>query len=68
LVCNIILYIILCIIILIYFNLFLGLADTVRDESATVLAMLQKRGIDCYMITGDDITTALAIGQSLGMK
>eukprot|EP01038_Epipyxis_sp_PR26KG_P012668 gene12668-16984_t len=45
----------------------IGVADMVRDESAYVIAMLKNRGIDCYMITGDETTTAHAIGRAIGL-
>jgi hypothetical protein len=35
-----------------------GVSDAVRPEAAFVVRRLHQRGIDCYMITGDEVTTA----------
>lgn len=35
-----------------------GVSDAVRPEAAHVIRALHSRGIACYMITGDEATTA----------
>jgi soluble P-type ATPase len=44
-----------------------GVSDVVRYEAAAVIHSLRKQGITCYMVTGDEKATALAIGASLGL-
>ncbi|KAJ1332944.1 hypothetical protein BSLG_008571 [Batrachochytrium salamandrivorans] len=46
----------------------LGIADLVRPESADVITALEKRGIEVWMVTGDNDTTARAIGSQLGVS
>jgi soluble P-type ATPase len=46
----------------------ISLSDKVRPETAYVLRELKNRGIQCYMVTGDQYSTALAIGSSLGLS
>ncbi len=36
----------------------LGVSDAVRPEAAHVVRSLHNQGIACYMITGDEATTA----------
>jgi hypothetical protein len=36
-----------------------GVSDAVRPEAAFVVRSLHKRGVACYMITGDETATAL---------
>jgi Cu2+-exporting ATPase len=45
----------------------IGLSDTIRPESREAILLLQKRGIKCWMITGDNRETAQAVAQELGM-
>ena len=46
-----------------------ALSDTVRREARTVINYLQQqRGIECYMITGDDEVTALAVAATIGLE
>lgn len=45
----------------------IGLADTIRPESYDAIRRLQKRGIKCWMITGDNRQTAEAVANELGM-
>ena len=45
----------------------LGVADTLRDSSAAVVARLRHRGIDVAMITGDNRRTAEAIAAQVGI-
>lgn len=40
--------------------------DQVRQESIPVLQFLRKKGIECWMITGDNPDTAYVIGELLG--
>jgi len=44
-----------------------GLSDSVRPESHDAIRSLQKRGIKCWMITGDNRETAEAVARELGM-
>jgi cation transport ATPase len=41
------------------FFLSVGVSDAVRPEAAFVVRSLHKRGVACYMITGDETATAL---------
>ncbi|HMM05347.1 MAG TPA: heavy metal translocating P-type ATPase [Clostridiales bacterium] len=45
----------------------LAIADTVKDNAASVIAALQKKGIRTVMLTGDKKETAKAIGKTLGI-
>jgi Cu+-exporting ATPase len=45
----------------------LGLADQVREEAAEVVASLQHRGIEIWMLTGDHQETARAIAAQVGI-
>ncbi|KAJ3322208.1 serine/threonine protein kinase Ran1 [Boothiomyces sp. JEL0866] len=45
----------------------IGIADQIRAEAPKVLASLQKRGIDVWMLTGDHDTTARAVASQLGI-
>jgi Cu+-exporting ATPase len=45
----------------------MGVSDAVRPEALHVIASLKKRGIRCFMVTGDEPTTARAIGASVGI-
>lgn len=44
----------------------MGVADAIREEAPHVVATLQRQGIHCYMITGDEPATALAIAKIVG--
>jgi Cu2+-exporting ATPase len=44
-----------------------ALSDAVRPESYEAIRRLQKRGIKCWMITGDNRQTAEAVARELGM-
>jgi Cu+-exporting ATPase len=48
-----------------YLAAVLGLGDAIRPEAKWVLEFLRKRGIECYMVTGDNLVTAQAIAASL---
>jgi Cu+-exporting ATPase len=41
--------------------------DPVRPEAAFVLSALQKQGLSTWMISGDNITTAMAVGNLVGI-
>jgi Cd2+/Zn2+-exporting ATPase len=45
----------------------IAIADTVREESQSVVAELQKMGIASVMLTGDNPTVAHAIGAQVGV-
>ena len=42
-------------------------ADALRPESASVVAALQARGIDVWMLSGDNEKTAIAVGKKVGI-
>jgi Cu2+-exporting ATPase len=44
-----------------------ALSDAIRPESYEAVSSLQKRGIKCWMITGDNRETAEAVARELGM-
>lgn len=46
----------------------LGCRDEVRAEAKLVIQYLQNKGIDCWMITGDNKLTADAIGTEVGIS
>lgn len=43
-------------------------SDLIRPESAPVISELQDRGVDVYMCTGDNQTTAYAVADMLGIS
>ncbi|MCF7944946.1 MAG: copper-translocating P-type ATPase [Spirochaetia bacterium] len=45
----------------------IALSDTIRPESHQAIRALQKRGIKCWMLTGDNRETAEAVSKELGM-
>ncbi|MFP4268677.1 MAG: heavy metal translocating P-type ATPase, partial [Spirochaetaceae bacterium] len=45
----------------------IALSDTIRPESCQAIRALQKRGIKCWMLTGDNRDTAEAVSTELGM-
>ncbi|KAF0278787.1 hypothetical protein FOG50_00368 [Hanseniaspora uvarum] len=45
----------------------LALADTLREETKFVINQLQSKGIEVYMLSGDNPITARAIGEQLVM-
>ncbi|CAE7678928.1 HMA5 [Symbiodinium microadriaticum] len=45
----------------------LGIADTIKTEAAETVAALKAMGMDVWMVTGDNKTTAAAIGDELGI-
>lgn len=46
----------------------IAVADTIKETSVEALRALEKKGIQTYMITGDNRRTAEAIGKTLGIK
>ncbi|MBM3705885.1 MAG: copper-translocating P-type ATPase, partial [Actinobacteria bacterium] len=45
----------------------IAVADTVKKSSREAVSLLKKMGIELYMITGDNQTTAKAIGEEVGI-
>ncbi len=45
----------------------LGLGDKIRSTSKTTIQELQKRGIECIMMTGDNEKTAKKVSDELGL-
>lgn len=48
-------------------HLALSAADKIRDESKAVVEELTKRGIECWLISGDNETTAKAVAQKVSI-
>jgi Cu+-exporting ATPase len=44
-----------------------AIADALRPEAIGVIAQLQKRGIDVWMLSGDNPVTANAVGKQVGI-
>lgn len=44
-----------------------AISDLVRPEAPAIIEALQKRGTDVWMLSGDNITTARAIGFQVGI-
>jgi Cu+-exporting ATPase len=45
----------------------LALADTIRASAAPAVSQLQALGLRCILLTGDNDTTARAVGESIGV-
>lgn len=45
----------------------IALSDAIRPESHDAIRALHKRGIKCWMLTGDNAGTARAVAEELGM-
>ncbi len=43
------------------------LSDTIREQSYQAISSLQKMGISCWMLTGDNEATAHAVSRELRM-
>lgn len=46
----------------------IAIADRIKDSSRSAIATLQERGIDVYMLTGDNEQTAAAVAKEVGLK
>jgi len=46
----------------------IGVSDPVRPDAASVVATLREKGVRCYMVTGDERATAVAIGKVVGIS
>jgi Cu2+-exporting ATPase len=46
----------------------IAIADQIKDTSAKAVEALQKSGIEVYMLTGDNETTAAAIARQAGIR
>lgn len=44
-----------------------AIADALRPEARSTIASLQSRGIDVWMLSGDNPTTAVAVGAQVGI-
>ncbi|KAL6817909.1 E1-E2 ATPase domain-containing protein [Trichoderma sp. SZMC 28015] len=45
----------------------LSISDPIREETLPVLEALQKRGVEVWMLSGDNVTTAQAVAQRVGI-
>jgi Cu2+-exporting ATPase len=46
----------------------IAIADKIKDTSHTAIQTLQNKGIDVYMLTGDNNQTAKAVAKQVGLK
>lgn len=46
----------------------IAIADKIKETSREAIASLQKRGIEVYMLTGDNTHTAAAVARKVGLK
>jgi len=46
----------------------IAISDTIKKSSVRAIQEMQSMGIELYMLTGDNETTALAIAEQTGMK
>jgi P-type Cu2+ transporter len=46
----------------------IAIADKIKTTSKNAITLLQKRGIEVYMLTGDNEQTARAVAQQVGLK
>ncbi|THH39666.1 heavy metal translocating P-type ATPase [Neolewinella litorea] len=45
----------------------LAISDRVKDSSASAIRKLQQRGVEVYMLTGDNAQTAAAVAREVGL-
>lgn len=45
----------------------IGIADKIKDTSANAIHLLQDRGVEVYMLTGDNNQTAAAVAKQVGI-
>jgi Cu2+-exporting ATPase len=45
----------------------IAIADKIKDTSANAINLLKKRGVDVYMLTGDNKQTAEAVAKQVGI-
>ena len=46
----------------------IAIADKIKETSKKAIADLQNQGIEVYMLTGDNVQTAKAVAQKVGLK
>ncbi len=46
----------------------IAIADKIKKTSAKAITELQNQGIEVYMLTGDNVQTAKAVAQKVGLK
>jgi P-type Cu2+ transporter len=46
----------------------IAIADKIKDSSKAAIASLQQKGIEVYMLTGDNPQTAKAVAHQVGLK
>ena len=46
----------------------IAIADRIKENSILAIERLQKAGIDVYMLTGDNVITARAVADAVGVK
>jgi Cu2+-exporting ATPase len=46
----------------------IAIADKIKSTSKAAIESMQKKGIDVYMLTGDNETTAQAVAKQVGLK
>ena len=47
---------------------YFAISDPIKEDAAAAISMLQGLGINVFMLTGDNTTTAMAVANSLGIK
>jgi Cu+-exporting ATPase len=45
----------------------IGIADPIKPEARTAVAQLQRMGLTCWMVTGDNKRTANAVAEQIGI-
>jgi P-type Cu2+ transporter len=46
----------------------IAIADKIKDTSKAAIELLERRGIEVYMLTGDNEQTAKAVAEEVGLK